>query len=50
MMKLNFSTIAGAINGRNRTGFDPMSRNANCHASATEKKPPEELRKSVGAA
>jgi hypothetical protein len=34
-MKPNFSTIAGTINGRNRTGFDPISRNANCHASAT---------------
>jgi len=29
----------GSINGRNRMGFEPMIRNAICHAMATEKKP-----------
>jgi hypothetical protein len=35
----NFSSTLGIIRGRNRRGFDPMTRNAICHAMATEKKP-----------
>ena len=35
----NFSIMLGIINGRNRTGSDPIMRNAICQAIAIEKKP-----------
>jgi len=31
--------MPGTISGRNRAGFDPITRNAICHANATEMNP-----------
>src|SRR6185295_12567884 len=35
----SFSSMPGIIRGRNRGGFDPITRNAICHAMATDRKP-----------
>src|SRR5262245_137591 len=35
----SFSTMLGIITGRNRTGFDPITRNAICHAVVTTRNP-----------